>query len=257
MKDAIFCFTCIKAFEQSLISSKNAEKALISVEYKNWSNAATSEKSFHKHNRSEAHREAHQCIQVIPGQYEDIGEQISQPHAEEKSNNQQVLLKILSNVHFLARQLLPLPWDGDRSDSNFMDVPWKKWMIEKKNIIIRKTLKIMALQILREIAKIFKMQIFIPSSVTKQLTFLWNISQLVICMRWVDNEKRAPYTHCYTHFLNLAIGDTMKNSNLLKHTTDIKLVKKSPKLDAKFNKINHSLADEDSNETLFWCKQAT
>ena len=98
MKDAIFCFTCIKAFEQSLISSKNEEKALISVEYKNWSNAATSEKSFHKHNRSEAHREAHQCIQVIPGQYEDFGEQISQPHAEEKSNNQQVLLKILSNV---------------------------------------------------------------------------------------------------------------------------------------------------------------
>ena len=74
-------------------------------------------------------------------------------------------------------------------------------------------------------------------------------------MRWVDNEKRAPYTHCYTYFLNLAIGDTMKNSNLLKHTTDcifelIKLVKKSPKLDAKFNKINHSLVDEESNETL-------
>ena len=75
-------------------------------------------------------------------------------------------------------------------------------------------------------------------------------------MRWVDNEKRAPYTHCHTHFLNLAIGDTMKNSNLLKHTTDctfdlIKLVKKSPKLDAKFKKINHSLADEESNGTLF------
>ena len=138
MKDAIFCFTCIKAFEQSLISSKNAEKALISVEYKNWSNAATSEKSFHKHNQSEAHREAHQCIQVIPGQYEDFGEQISQPHAEEKSNNQQVLLKILSNVHFLARQLLPLPWDGDRSDSNFMDVPWKKWMTEKKTLSLGK-----------------------------------------------------------------------------------------------------------------------
>ena len=30
-KDIVFCFTCIKAAEQNLISSKNAEKAFISV----------------------------------------------------------------------------------------------------------------------------------------------------------------------------------------------------------------------------------
>ena len=33
-----------------------------------------------------------------------------------------------------------------------------------------------------------------------------------------EEEKQAFYTHCYTHSLNLAIGDTMKNSALLKHT---------------------------------------
>ena len=38
-KDAAFCFTCIKAVEQNLISSKNVEKAFISVGYKSWSDA--------------------------------------------------------------------------------------------------------------------------------------------------------------------------------------------------------------------------
>ena len=49
-----------------------------------------------------------------------------------------------------------------------------------------------------------------------------------------EEEKRALYIHCYADSLNLAIGDTMKNSTLLKHTIDntfevTKLVTKSPK----------------------------
>ena len=35
-KDAAFCFTCIKAVEQNLISSKNVEEAFICAGYKNW-----------------------------------------------------------------------------------------------------------------------------------------------------------------------------------------------------------------------------
>lgn len=71
-----------------------------------------------------------------------------------------------------------------------------------------------------------------------------------------EEEKRAIYTYCYAHPLNLAIGDTMKNSNLFKHTIYdtfelMKLVKYSPKRDAKLNKIKNSLADEKSSESLF------
>ena len=140
-KDAAFCFACIKAVEQNLISSKNVEKAFISAGYKNWSDAATSRRGFDKHNRSDAHTEAHQRLYIIPQQCEDIGEQISQTHAEEKSVSQQALLKILSNIRFLARQVLPLREDGDGTDSNFTQLHilreednsiWKQWRTEKK-----------------------------------------------------------------------------------------------------------------------------
>ena len=70
-----------------------------------------------------------------------------------------------------------------------------------------------------------------------------------------EEQKRALYTHCYAHSLNLAIGDTMKNSALLKHTIDnplelTKLVKKSPKKDSKLKEIQNSLAiaDDRHNE---------
>ena len=70
-----------------------------------------------------------------------------------------------------------------------------------------------------------------------------------------EEQKRALYTHCYAHSLNLAIGDTMKNSALLKHAIDntfdlTKLVKKSPKKDSKLKEIQNSLtiADDRNNE---------
>ena len=70
-----------------MIFSNILEKAFISVGYKNWSDAATSGRGFDKHNRSDAHREAHQRLFAIPETCEDIGEQISEAHAEEKSIN--------------------------------------------------------------------------------------------------------------------------------------------------------------------------
>ena len=68
-----------------------------------------------------------------------------------------------------------------------------------------------------------------------------------------EEEKRALYAHCYAHSLNLAIGDTMKNSALLKHTIDntfefTKLIKESPKKDSKLKEIRNSLAIADDRD---------
>ena len=68
-----------------------------------------------------------------------------------------------------------------------------------------------------------------------------------------EKEKRALYTHCYAQSLNLAIGSTMKNSALLKHTIDnnfelTKLVKKSLKKDSKLKEIQNSLAIADDRD---------
>ena len=64
-----------------------------------------------------------------------------------------------------------------------------------------------------------------------------------------DEEPRAILTHCYGHALNLAVGDCVKQCNVMKAALDIvaeisKLIKKSPKRDAAFEKLKAVLAPE-------------
>ena len=84
-----------------------------------------------------------------------------------------------------------------------------------------------------------------------------------------DSEKRALYTHCYSHSLNLAVGDTMKSVKILKDTIDTtfeltKLVKKSPKRDSKLKIIKneilrdeHDKNDDEENDEIFHKIKAT
>ena len=47
---------------------------------------------------------------------------LSKAHAQEKSENRQVLLTILSNLIFLARQACAIRGDGNENDSNFIQL---------------------------------------------------------------------------------------------------------------------------------------
>ena len=65
-----------------------------------------------------------------------------------------------------------------------------------------------------------------------------------------DIEKRALYTHCYCHALNLAIADTIKQSKVCRDALDVafeitKLIKFSPKRNAIFDRIRSE--DEDGS----------
>lgn len=62
-------------------------------------------------------------------------------------------------------------------------------------------------------------------------------------------EPHAIYTHCYGHSLNLAVGDTIKQNDVMKSALDVmaeisKLVKKSPKRDAIFQKLKTELSPD-------------
>ena len=65
-----------------------------------------------------------------------------------------------------------------------------------------------------------------------------------------QEEPRAVYTHCYGHALNLAAcGDAVKKCELMKNTLDtsyelIKLIKKSPRRDAVFQRIKDQLPED-------------
>ena len=163
-------------------------------------------------------------------------------------------------------------------------------------------LKVMALKILRDIAAEIRSVEFFTIMVD-EATDVSNVSQLVLCIRWVDElnphedfiglhelevanantmlyhvikdvllrmnislakcrgqcydgcstmtgekggiakqikdiEKKALLTHCYTHSLNLAVGDAIKNSKIMRDALEItKLRKKAPKRDSKLDSI--------------------
>jgi len=64
-----------------------------------------------------------------------------------------------------------------------------------------------------------------------------------------DKEPRAIYTHCYGHALNLAVGDTVRQSKTMRDALDTtheisKLLKLSPKRDGLFERIKQELAPE-------------
>ncbi len=64
-----------------------------------------------------------------------------------------------------------------------------------------------------------------------------------------QEEPRAIYTHCYGHALNLACGDAIKTCQLMKNALDtayelIKLIKKSPRRDAVFQRIKEQLPED-------------
>ena len=68
-----------------------------------------------KHFRSETHKR----LLAIPGACGDISAQLSTTLNETRLINRQNLLKILSNVAFLARQAFLLRGHGSGEDSNF------------------------------------------------------------------------------------------------------------------------------------------
>ena len=92
---------------------------------------------------------------------------LSQEYEGEKKENRERLLKILSNIRFLARQGMALRGDGDGSNSSFVqimklrgedDSKLVRWMKKKTNKYTsaemqNEMLQVMALKILREMAE--------------------------------------------------------------------------------------------------------
>ena len=63
------------------------------------------------------------------------------------------------------------------------------------------------------------------------------------------NYVKALYTHCYEHFLNLSVCDTVKNYKILQDASDTtfeigKILKYSPKRDALFHQLKQKLAPD-------------
>ena len=116
-QDAAYCHTCRSADRQGKLRTKYKDSAFISRGFTNWKDGTV---SFTKHESSVCHKEAVEVMDALPRTTRNIGDQLSQIHAPNKLLNRKMLLKIIQNIIFLARQSIALRGDGDESDGNFI-----------------------------------------------------------------------------------------------------------------------------------------
>ena len=205
--DMVLCFTCVKAIQNNMLSSTKADPQFTRIGYSNWKNAMDKKKGFEKHALSESHKEAVARVITAPATTTgDVGELLSEKHAKEKAINRKILLTILSNVRFLARQALPLRgnWDTDSAseiNSNFYQLlklrseenpeisEWLSRRTEKYTspMIQNEMLEVLALGVLREISENIQNAKFftIMADETADVSIK---EQLVVCIRWVDDK---------------------------------------------------------------------
>ena len=120
---------------------------------------------FKEHESSNCHKEFVVVTVDLPLSVKDIAETLKSELAKQKIENRQMLLKILSNIGFLARQSIAIRGDGDEENSNFIqlfklrgedDPKFAKWLEKKTDKYVSANIqselpKVMGLQVLRDI----------------------------------------------------------------------------------------------------------
>lgn len=201
--DRAFCHVCVKAYTQNLISSAVIEPLFISRGFTNWKDVTT-KRGFPAHERSDCHREAVEHLLNSPAKKQDTREHLPAEHEEEKAVNRRNLLKILSNIQFLARQGLAIQGDCDDSNSNFFqlcrlrgedDPQLMAWIMKKGDVYTSaefqdEMLEVMGYRVLREVATCLHNTDFF-SIVVDETDDLSCKLQLIICIRWVDDDLNA------------------------------------------------------------------
>lgn len=195
--DRAFCHECICANHENMITSAKIEQAFISEGYANWKEA---NQRFKRHEESECHKEAVLRLNVQK-ECKDVVKTLTDHSDKKQEKSRKSLLKIISNIRFLARQGLPLRGADDDENSNFnqlnlvrceVDTDFRDWL-EKKRLtydspqIQNEIINIMCQQIVRDVAEKVRESEFY-SILADETTDVSNREQLVICLRWVEKN---------------------------------------------------------------------
>ena len=206
--DTVLCYHCHVAERRNLpVSTGNKDQAFISVGFSNWKKAI---ECFGKHEKSASYHQAVDLVEKIPQTVMNVGDMLSSAHAQQKSENREMLKIILSSIQFLARQGLALRGryktgdedlgiSGGEPDSNFIQllklcaqdnsklVQWMERSQDKFTSldIQNEILSIMATTIQREIAREVSGKWY--TVMVDETTDISNTEQMVFCLRYVDN----------------------------------------------------------------------
>ena len=203
--DSVLCYYCLVADKRGLQITHNKDEAFTRNGFSNWKKAL---ERFEKHQGTIAHRQAVEMVKTIPNTTRDVGELLSEAHAQQKAENREMLQVILSTIRYLGRQGLALRGrykvdDLGRSgelDSNFLqllktrgeDKPkLLKWMDKSQDKftspdIQNEILSIMAQSILQDIVSSISGKWF--TIMADETTDLSNTEQMVLCLRYVDDD---------------------------------------------------------------------
>ena len=231
VNDKALCHTCVKAYQANMLSNACLEPAFLSSGYTNWKDATAKKGGFPAHEKSNCHKEALERLVSLPSVVKDVGESISQIHEEEKVYNRHVLLKILSNIRFLARQGSALRGSGSGKDSNFLQLYYLRsednpvmlnWITKKTDKYVsgdiqNEMLQVMALNILRKVASEIRSAEFF-SIMIDETTDISNKEQVVLCIRWLDTKLES-----HEDFIGLYCVESIDADTLTKVIKDILL----------------------------------
>ena len=118
-EDSVYCIICINAYLHNMINDIKVENSFVKTGYSNWKNARSNDKGFHQHETSKCHPKAIQKLTEIPKFTKDVATMFKTNMTETQRENRTSLLKIMSCLHYLARQGLPFRRHGDEKDANF------------------------------------------------------------------------------------------------------------------------------------------
>ena len=102
-----------------MINDIKIQNSFVKTGYSNWKNARSNDKGFHHQETSKCHQQAIQKLIEIPKFTKDVATMFKTNMTETQRENRTSLLKIMSCLHYLARQGLPFRRHGDEKDANF------------------------------------------------------------------------------------------------------------------------------------------
>ena len=184
--------------------------------FTNWKDATA---KFAKHECSDFHKT---CAQAQSSTV-DVEDMLDKQASTEKKKNHEYLMKVLSMVHFLARQGLALRGNGDECDSNMQqlpllrsdDFPPIREFMERKQLkftsheIQNELHSIVARQVLREIAASLQSAVFYALMVD-ETTDKANNEQIILVFQWVDDALVA-----HEEFVGLYLTDSIPSEALV------------------------------------------
>ena len=202
---------------------RRKDPAFISRGFRNWKKTG---ERFLEHQTSDCDKVYKKLLDIADDEV-GVGEQMSDSLVNEKAKIRQKILTILQNIQFLARQ--GFAFRGNEDHGNFgqlmklssnIDPRIISWTEKKRNKYLHndwqnEILKLMAFTMLRDIAKNIDDNVLF-SIMADEVTDSNNNEQLVICIRWVDNNFEV-----HEDFIGIHVIENIKSNTLVTVLKDI------------------------------------